>query len=143
MLRAGEPVGTCGQQPCNFGQPQEGRSPRPLRHMGHLDTLPLQEEAGTSQEAKIHPQRAPRLTHSGHFRFCLHTAAPLGRLHQPRALPGSRSVSGNSQALGGDPRPCLLVDMYAVVHALGRPGGFPSSEHSRPSVPCRPTVGSS
>lgn len=97
MLRAGGPVGTCGQQPCNFGQPQEGRSPQPLWHMGHLDTLPLQRAAGMSQEAKIHPQRAPHLTHSGHLRSCLHTAALLGRLHQPRALPGSRSVSGNSQ----------------------------------------------
>lgn len=43
MLRAGGPagVGACGQQPRNFGQPQEGRSSWPLWYMGHLDTLPL------------------------------------------------------------------------------------------------------
>lgn len=145
MLRAGGPagVGACGQQPCDFGQPQEGTSPRPLWHTGHLDTLPLQEAAGVSQEVKIHSQRAPCLAHSGHLGSCLHTAAPLGWLQQPRALPGSQSVSGNSQAPGGDPRPCSHGDTCAVVHALGWPGGFPSPEHSHPSIPCRPTVGSS
>lgn len=70
------------------------------------------------------------------------TPGPAGTQQLTRALLGSRSVSGNSQAPGGGPRPCSHGDTRAVVHARGQPGGFPSSEHSRPSVPCRSTVGS-
>ena len=108
--------------------------------MGRLDPLPLGEAAGTSREARIHPQRAPRLAHSGHPGSCLHAAAPVGRLQQPRALPGSRSAVLREQPSSGWGSKALLA---RGSHACGRPGGFRSSERSLPSVPCRPTIGSS